>query len=56
MAELSILKIAFDKGYEGFKIDAPNPYQNNSLPYKEYIRGYNRGYFEQQKSNTLAGV
>lgn len=63
MAELSILKIAFDKGFEAFQCclqnekglftNPQNPYQIGSLPFKEFERGYNRGYFEVQKKNAV---
>lgn len=52
---LSILKKAFNEGFEAFQVyPIPNnPYQKDSLPSKEWIRGYNRGYFEAKKKAVI---
>lgn len=48
---LDALKKAFEEGYNAFKVYPipDNPYSKNSLTYKEWIRGHDRGYFENQK-------
>lgn len=61
---IQVLKDAFDKGYnafftvekndKGFWYNTPNPYPKDSLPFKEFIRGFNRGYWEQEKKNKEA--
>lgn len=58
-ASLSALKKAFDDGYnaffkvekneKGFWYNGENPYYKDSLLAKEFERGSNRGYWEQQK-------
>lgn len=61
---LQALKTAFDAGYNaffkaelnerGFFVNPSNPYPDKGLLYKEWIRGFNRGYFEQQKKTKGA--
>lgn len=63
---IDVLKKAFDEGYKAFNTDpfeehwiymkSVNPYSSKSLLFKEWERGYNRGYFEQQKANKVAGI
>lgn len=61
MASLDILKKAFNDGYEAFQTVAQNDkgyynnphntYTKNSLPWKEFERGYNFAYSENKKKN-----
>lgn len=61
MASLDILKKAFNDGYEAFQTvvqndkgiynNPHNPYTKNSLPWKEFERGYNWAYSENLKKN-----
>lgn len=60
---LSILKEAFNAGYEAFQTvvqnekgiynNPHNTYMKGSLPYKEFERGYNCGFTENQKKNAV---
>lgn len=59
---LDVLKRAFEEGYQAFKTvvqndkglynNPHNTYPKNSLPFKEFERGYNRGHWEQQRKNA----
>lgn len=65
-SSLDVLKKAFNEGYEAFKVviqnskgfynNPSNPYQPKSLLFKDWERGFQRGYWEQQKANKVAGV
>lgn len=56
---IAVLKEAFEKGYQSFNTveknaagnmnNPPNPYMKGSLPFKEFERGYGRGYWEAKK-------
>lgn len=57
------LKEAFDAGFNafcrtepnvrGFQTNPPNPYNKNSLIYKEFERGFNRAYWENNKKAAV---
>lgn len=55
---LSAIKKAFDEGYKGFfvcdevkKMPIANPYPLKSVLAREWQRGFDRGFWEQQKKN-----
>jgi len=52
---IQVLKDAFDKGFNSFQVypNTDNPYPKDSLPYKEFIRGWNRGYWENSKKAAV---
>lgn len=57
------LKAAYQKGYEsffvveknerGFYINPPNPFIKGTLTYKEYIRGYNKGFTDNKEGRVV---
>lgn len=63
---LSSLKQAFDEGFKAFQCivanesgycnNPPNPYRERTLVHKEFERGFNTAYLEQQKVNKEVGV
>lgn len=65
MANTDILKEAFQAGVDAFHTvvandkgiynNPHNTYQKNSLPFKEFERGFNRAYTDQQKKIGVAG-
>lgn len=56
---IDILKKAFNDGYEAFKVvvqndkgvyqNPTNSYQKGSLPFKEWQRGYDRAFTDNQR-------
>lgn len=65
-ASLDVLKKAFNEGFEafskvvqnekGFYNNPSNTYPPKGLPYKEWQRGFNRAFIEQQQANKKAGI
>lgn len=63
---LDALKRVFNEGFEAFNTvvqndkgiynNPVNPYSPKSLLHKEWERGFNRSYFEQQKNNKEASI
>ena len=45
------LKLQFNQGITGFKLNKNNPFNENSMQHREWQRGYNFAYFKQATRN-----
>ena len=45
------LKLQFNQGITGFKLNKNNPFKENSMQHREWQRGYNFAYFKQATRN-----
>jgi hypothetical protein len=45
------LKLQFNHGITGFKLNKNNPFKENSMQHREWQRGYNFAYFKQATRN-----
>lgn len=63
---LDALKKAFSEGFEAFNkveqndrrywVNPPNPYPSKALTHKEWMRGYDRAFWEQQRKAERADL